>query len=80
MIHDGVTGRLVPPADVDALAASLRWVLSHDAEVEAMGRRGRDAARQLFSTETYLNGYRRLFALATALLDNPARHERWRTG
>jgi glycosyltransferase involved in cell wall biosynthesis len=37
-IDDGVTGMLVPPADVDALSAALAKVLSGSIDLDAMGR------------------------------------------
>ncbi len=39
--RDGDTARLVPPGDVDALAATLRAVLEDDAGARAMAHRGR---------------------------------------
>jgi glycosyltransferase involved in cell wall biosynthesis len=45
MIEDGVSGRLVPPGDVTALAAAMAAVLDEPAAARAMGARGRHAAR-----------------------------------
>jgi glycosyltransferase involved in cell wall biosynthesis len=59
MIQDGVNGYLVTPGDVDALAESLRTILS-DPDIEAMGQRARAFAESFFSEEAYLEGYRRL--------------------
>jgi glycosyltransferase involved in cell wall biosynthesis len=43
VVEDGVTGRLVPPRDPDALAAAVLEVL---AQREAMGAAGRERARR----------------------------------
>ena len=64
MIEDGVTGFLVPPGDVEALADRIRWVLSHPGEAQEMGRRGREFASRCFSSEMYVRGYASLFAKA----------------
>ncbi|MGQ9663699.1 MAG: glycosyltransferase, partial [Kiritimatiellia bacterium] len=66
MVQDGVNGFLVPPGDEEALADRLRWVLTHPDEVRAMGERAREFARSFFSTEAYVEGYRRLLAMAEA--------------
>jgi glycosyltransferase involved in cell wall biosynthesis len=42
-------GICVPPKDVAAIASAIEWLLAHPAEAEEMGRRGREAARSLFS-------------------------------
>ena len=46
MVIDGVTGLLVPPGDVPALAAALDSVLNRPETAEAFGRAGRDRARE----------------------------------
>jgi glycosyltransferase involved in cell wall biosynthesis len=63
VVEDGVTGYLVPPGDVDALVAALRALYRNPA-IDAMGERARAFARQFFSTEAYVDGYRRLIAAA----------------
>jgi phosphatidylinositol alpha-mannosyltransferase len=45
VVRDGVEGLLVPPNDVDALAASLRRVLGDADLASALGRAGRERAR-----------------------------------
>ena len=64
LIEDGVRGFLVPPADSQALAEKLRWLLESPAEARAMGARGRAFVERLFSTESYLKGYERVFTIA----------------
>lgn len=46
MVVDGVTGLLVPPGDVAALAAALDSILRRPEAAETLGRAGRDRARQ----------------------------------
>jgi len=59
LIHDQENGYLVPVGDVEALVAALRRVYN-DPNIDAMGERARAFARQFFSTEAYVEGYRRL--------------------
>jgi glycosyltransferase involved in cell wall biosynthesis len=66
VIDDGITGYLVPPGDVETLAAALRTVLL-DPDIDAMGARARDFARRFFSPAAYLDGYRKLLANALEL-------------
>jgi len=40
-VEDGVTGRLIPPRDADALEAELRWFLQNRDAWERMGNAGR---------------------------------------
>jgi glycosyltransferase involved in cell wall biosynthesis len=42
-------GLLVDPCDPLAIARAMEYVLTHDAEAEAMGRRGRQAACELYN-------------------------------
>ena len=42
-------GLLVDPQDPQAIARAMEYLLSHDAEAEAMGRRGRQAACELYN-------------------------------
>lgn len=64
IIEEGVTGFLVPPGDEPALADRLRWILAHPQEARSMGKLAEEFARSFFSTEAYVNGYRRLFTMA----------------
>lgn len=47
-VEDGVTGRLIPPRDTDALEAELRWFLAHRDRWEAMGNAGRQRVETRF--------------------------------
>src|SRR6185295_7310393 len=59
VIADGDTGWLVPPNDAPALEAALDRAFGR-ADVDAMGRRGKEAARQYLTTHDYISGYRRV--------------------
>jgi len=67
MVQDGATGFLISPGDEQALAEKLRWVLEHPEESQAMGRRARLFAEQFFSTDSYVDSYRRMFAASQNL-------------
>jgi glycosyltransferase involved in cell wall biosynthesis len=45
-------GLLVDPLDPEAIARAIQYVLTHPAEAEQMGRRGREAARRTFDWAT----------------------------
>jgi len=49
--QDGLTGRVVPPADAGALAAALNEILADPERGEAFGRAGRKRVEELFSRE-----------------------------
>lgn len=49
IIGDAGCGLLVDPQDPQAIARAMEYLLSHDAEAEAMGRRGRQAACELYN-------------------------------
>lgn len=49
LVDDGRTGLLVPPDDVEALAAALAAVIGDAARARAMGEAGREEARTRFS-------------------------------
>jgi glycosyltransferase involved in cell wall biosynthesis len=50
-VQDGVTGRLVPPADPEALAAAMLELLSEPARAKEMGEAGRRALEARFSLD-----------------------------
>ena len=60
LLIDGVTGLLIPPDDVPALADALIQLLGEPQQAEAMGRAGRERVRTHFLQETMLA---RTFAL-----------------
>lgn len=61
LIQDGENGFLVESGNVDALTTALEKIYAGD--IERLGRQARDFARQYFSPQKYLDGYRRLFEL-----------------
>jgi glycosyltransferase involved in cell wall biosynthesis len=74
MIEDGITGFLVPPGDALSLANKIHWLLENRAEAEAMGKRARVAAEQIFSTGKYIGGFRELLAIAQGRVADDAQH------
>ncbi len=67
MVEDGVTGKLVPPGDVESLAAALREALAEDAECRAMGERARAIANRRYRPDSVaratLDAYREVLRL-----------------
>ena len=61
LVSHGVTGRIVPPADVEALAATMIGLATESALSKAMGRAGRLAAETQYSLETMTAAYRSLY-------------------
>lgn len=57
VVVDGVTGLVVPPRDADRLAVAMRSMASERDGARAMGRRGRDRARDHFSIESMVAAY-----------------------
>ena len=51
-VADGVTGRLVPPADPEALAAGIAELLTDTEKAKRFGRAGRERALREFSVAT----------------------------
>lgn len=53
VIVEGETGRYVPPGDVDALRATIQYLLDHPEEAESMGKRARQRVLQEMSLDCY---------------------------
>ncbi len=51
VIEDGVSGRLVPPRDADALAAAILWLLEDEARRIALGRAAQQRVAACFTVE-----------------------------
>lgn len=49
VVEEGVTGFLVPPNDVRALAERIAWIKSHPGEARRMGERGRQRVEEKFT-------------------------------
>ncbi len=61
LVHDGITGLLVPPEDPSALAAAVAR-LAADPELRAtMGKRGRDSVVGRYSVEGMVRAYEQVF-------------------
>lgn len=58
---DGVTGRVVRPADSGALADALRRLLSNPSLRQRLGQAGRERARSEFALEIMIDRYQRCF-------------------
>ena len=69
LISDGVNGFLIAPGDEQALAEKLRWVFNNPDQIREMGRSARAFAKQAFSTENYLKGYRQIFQIGLPTLE-----------
>ena len=54
VVDDGVTGFLVPPGDVNALAEKMRWLIENANAREKMGRAARQRAEEKF--DAHKNG------------------------
>jgi glycosyltransferase involved in cell wall biosynthesis len=53
VIEDGLTGFLVPPADKRALAERIAYLLNNRDTAVALGKRGAERVRNLFSIENF---------------------------
>jgi len=60
LVEDGKTGFLVRPGDESALAERMLFLLEHPDQAAEMGAAGRRAVQKIFSTERYVEDYRRL--------------------
>jgi glycosyltransferase involved in cell wall biosynthesis len=67
-IEDGVSGRLVPIGDVDALAAAIERLVTDPAERRRIAAGGREVWRQRFNAEDYAE---RLAALYASVVERP---------
>jgi glycosyltransferase involved in cell wall biosynthesis len=70
IVTDGDTGYLIPPDDGVALVDALRTMYLNP-QIDAMGARAQTFARRFFSTDAYVDGYRRLLAAAMKTLTLP---------
>ncbi|MGH7902833.1 MAG: glycosyltransferase family 4 protein [Candidatus Dormibacteraceae bacterium] len=56
VVEDGVTGRLVPPADAESLREAILSLLGSAAERRRLGDNARQAVLEGFSLEAYVSG------------------------
>jgi glycosyltransferase involved in cell wall biosynthesis len=62
LVEDGLTGRLVPAADSEALAHAIVAYFADPATAKRHGRAGRQRAERSFSLERMVEDYHRLYA------------------
>jgi rhamnosyl/mannosyltransferase len=62
IVQDGVTGVVVPPCDVAALAGALAGLLDNPARRRAMGQAGRQRVEHGFSQEDMVRGVESVYA------------------
>lgn len=62
LVEDGVTGRLVPPANPSALADAMQVYLQSPELLKAHGLAGRRRAKERYSLETMVGAYEQLYA------------------
>jgi glycosyltransferase involved in cell wall biosynthesis len=76
LISPGATGLLSPPADPEALARNVCWLLEHPEQAQRMGAAGRVRARTLFDPALMCalieQAYARLLGLPGPLANEPA--------
>ncbi len=61
LVEDGVTGELVPPADVEAMARGLVRLAQDPARAATLGLAGRVAVEARFSLQAMIAAYRRVY-------------------
>ena len=61
LVADGLSGSIVPPGDVEALAAALLQWAADPARRREAGRRGRATVEQRFSLPAMVDAYRRVY-------------------
>lgn len=61
LLEEGLTGRLVPPADSEALATRILDYLHHPEVLRRHGRAGRNRAERQFSLDRMVADYDRLY-------------------
>ncbi len=64
IVEDGVTGRLVPPDDVAALAGAMRELVTDRARADAMGRAGRALVEREYGPARHLAAMLDVYAQA----------------
>jgi glycosyltransferase involved in cell wall biosynthesis/peptidoglycan/xylan/chitin deacetylase (PgdA/CDA1 family) len=78
LVRDQVTGRLVPPGDVDALSNALLTLLGNPQQAEEFGRAGRRVIEQTYSFDRMVDQFQTLYdtELSARTADAPARGSR----
>jgi L-malate glycosyltransferase len=65
IVHDGVTGHLVPAGDPTAMARRIIDLLPNEGLRRSMGRKGRQRVEEQFTFETQSTAYLKLFRRLT---------------
>ncbi|HNU12263.1 MAG TPA: TIGR03088 family PEP-CTERM/XrtA system glycosyltransferase [Rubrivivax sp.] len=68
LVEDGVTGRIVPPGDVPALAQALIGFAQDESSRRAAGTAGRARVAARFSLETMVRAYQQVYEGASVAL------------
>jgi glycosyltransferase involved in cell wall biosynthesis len=71
IVQDGVTGFLVPVADVDAMAARMIELVEQPARTATMGEAGRRLVRERFGAERFESQLLKIFALCRPIKEEP---------
>jgi glycosyltransferase involved in cell wall biosynthesis len=61
LVHEGKTGLLYPPGDVDRLAAAVSLLASRPKQAEEMGAAGRELVRERYSAEAHYAALTQLY-------------------
>lgn len=64
IVKDAVTGRLVPPYDIDEMAVAITWVTQSPALNSELGQQGRVRVKQVLDPSAIANAYRTVFESA----------------
>jgi glycosyltransferase involved in cell wall biosynthesis len=65
LVEDGISGRIVPPGDVDALAGAIRWIVGDRDRWETMSVAARSAIERHWSWPGAAAAVDRAYAMAT---------------
>lgn len=66
-VENGVTGLIVEPHAPDQLASAILSIMREPGKAAAMGERGRERVKRLFSYEAMINGMKRFYAETLAI-------------
>ncbi|MGA2147620.1 MAG: glycosyltransferase [Bryobacteraceae bacterium] len=61
LVRHGIDGILAPPGDIRAISQAMTCLLEHADKARAMGKRGRDRARERFDLNAMVRAYSALY-------------------
>jgi len=67
IVEDGVTGRVVPRSNPDAMADAILWMLENPAAAKAMAIAGRDRVVQRFGLDSFVSAMQDIYDQVVAL-------------